>query len=68
LNKDQDSIEVDSGKGHLPCLTLLPVSAGFGVAERNEAQATSGRAKVGRGCEAQRSEAIPNRTDSGFEF
>ena len=48
--------------------TLLPVSAGFGVAERNEAQATSGRAKVGRGCEAQRSEAIPNRTDSGFEF
>jgi hypothetical protein len=47
-------------------LGLPPVSAGFGVAERNEAQATSGRAKVGRGCEAQRSEAIPNRTDSGF--
>ena len=49
-------------------LGLPPVSAGFGVAERNEAKANSGRAKVGRGCEAQRSEAIPNRTDSGFEF
>ena len=45
---------------------VLPVSAGFGVAERNEAQATSGRAKVGRGCKAQRSEAIPNRTESGW--
>jgi hypothetical protein len=44
---------------------LLPVSAGFGVAERSEAQTTGGRARVGRGCEAQRSEAIPNRTDSG---
>jgi hypothetical protein len=41
------------------------VSAGFGVAERNEAKATGGRARVGRGCEAQRSEAIPNWTDSG---
>jgi len=47
---------------------VTPVSAGFGVAELNEAPATGGRAKVGRGCEAQRSEAIPNRTDSGLEF
>src|ERR1039458_232982 len=54
------------GYQFLLCFTLLPVSAGFGVAERSEAQATSGRAKVGRGCEAQRSEAIPNRTESGF--
>jgi hypothetical protein len=47
-------------------LAVMPVSAGFGVAERNVAQATSGRARVGRGCEAQRSEAIPNRTETGY--
>jgi len=47
------------------CFVLLPVSAGFSIAERNGAKATGGRARVGRGCEVQRSEAIPNRTDSG---
>ena len=50
----EDSFEKlrrSGNKIHIVLLTL-PVSAGFGVAERSEAQATSGRAKVGRGCEA----------------